>query len=183
MISAPQTLKGKILTVLLSVRFAVLILQIRKLRCGKIPVQKSRTVCPQHLESEYPQAMILSGLSPLDFQVLEEEVGGRCESPPKLPGHVHMTLRDRLFLKNTGEAERLLCRHHHRKHEDHHPPSCPSGFTAPSFCKTPIHTPTDTRSARHQSPQFPRPSRSHPLSPHFPQTHLQAHVAPHMCTL
>lgn len=43
LISAPPTLKGKILTVLLSERLAVPILQIRKLRCGKVPVQKSRS--------------------------------------------------------------------------------------------------------------------------------------------
>ena len=38
---------------------------------------------------------------------------------------------------------------------------------------TPLHTPTDTRPARHRNPQAPPPPGApHPLSPHFPQKRL-----------
>lgn len=69
--------------------------------------------------------------------------------------------------------------------ESHLPlrPAVPSRFVEPS--NTPRHTPTDTRPARHGSPQAPPlPGAPHPLSPHLPQkcsltgTRGLAHVPP-----
>lgn len=105
--------------------------------------------------------MILSGLSSLDFQVLEEEIGGRRESPPKLLV-TYRPLRARLFLKNTEKAEGLLSRHHHRKHEAH-PSSLPNleGYPA------------------HQALLLPPASKSHSTHPPTPgQTDTRAHRFP-----
>lgn len=141
-----------------------------------------RNLESEYLESEYPQAMILAGLPPLDFQVLEEEVGGRCESPPKLPGHVHMTLRARLCLKNTREAERLLSRHHHRKHEDHPPhPARRVSLLPPSAKPHSTHPLTpgqpDTRAHNSHAPAAHTPSA---LTSH---RHTCRHTWLHTCVL
>lgn len=127
--------------------------------------------------------MTLSGLSSLDFPVLEEELGGRRGSPRTLLV-THRPLRARLFLKNTEKAEGLLSRHHHRKHEAH-PSILPNleGYPAhralllpPASKSHSTHPPTpgqaDTRAHR-----FPRHQPLTPPQPSLPtDTRGSTHV-------
>lgn len=96
---------------------------------------------------------------------------------------------------NTEKAERLLWEESQGETLDPPAPAPTPGWKAASHPaptvlawlsepgNAPLCTPTDTRPARHRSPQVPTPPGApHPLSPRFPQKLFRAHVASHTCS-
>lgn len=105
---------------------------------------------------------------------------------PGLPFKEYGESRKAPFIKiTTGDDKSALPPPQSRKAASpHHPAPCTlrSHFVSQSPGDAPLHTPTDTRPARHRSPQVPTPPGApHPLSPHFPQKRLRAHAASHTC--